>query len=61
MRVYGGVGGCVGVCVEACGLRGRVGGVWGGMCGVFGACLTWGWGPWGRERIARRFIIRIPW
>ena len=38
MRVYGGVGGCVGVCVEACGLRGRVGCVWGGICGVFGAC-----------------------
>ena len=58
---------CVGVCgVWACAVGvGRV--RCGGVCVVVceGACGCWGvsgvCGPWGRESIARRFIIRIPW
>ena len=52
--------GCLGACVGAC--TGVCWGVcWVCVVGCVRACVAWGWGPWVRESIARRFIIRIPW
>ena len=55
-------GACVVVCVGV-GMRGACSGGVRGVCsGVGGGGGVWGvCRPWGRESIARRFIIRIPW
>ena len=59
--VWGGV--CWGVCGGV--LRGVFGVCWVcvGACagGCVGTFVAWGWGPWVKESITRRFIIRIPW